>query len=470
MKYKLKLTIAMAATLFLMVVTITLSVTLSQTSPSPPPPKFRMANTFNNNMIFQQGKSIKIWGINAEKGGVFCTLENTSLQTEEVGEWHVIFPSMTASFAPFRITCKNGDRVVDINNVLIGDVYLCGGQSNMALKMFQVNAEAEAVEGIRVISVGDIGMAKTPMKELKNLPSIPWSESTKSSMPNFSAACYYFGLNIYKEKNIPIGLISSNHGNTLIETWIPSNDEMLYFNTMINPFTTMSLSGIIWHQGESDYLYYDNSDQYYQAAQPYMINAWRKIWEDTVPFFLVQLHPFFNSYYDIPLWKFRFAQISNNTMSLPKTCWASAIDLTDYYSPYEPIHFRNKSIVGHRLSLCARNIIYNEDVNHHGPRALSATLFDKDNDPWIRIVLDTANLVIKDTPQCPETQGCAGFIISENSREYVPKNIIYYDNIIEIQSPVVSPETVMYGLAKWPLINIWNSDGLPIEVFYLNIE
>lgn len=182
----------------------------------------RVSNLFTDNMVIQRNKPVKIWG-RADKKEVieveFCG-RRTSAQASKDGKWAVTFDAFPAG-GPYELTVQGKKNQVVLKNILIGDVWICSGQSNMGMTVSgSLNAQEEIAAAnypeIRLFTVS----ANINNQEQEDVPSGQWATCSPESVGNFSAAGYFFGRDLYRELNIPIGLINSSVGGTNIEAWM----------------------------------------------------------------------------------------------------------------------------------------------------------------------------------------------------------------------------------------------------------
>jgi len=261
---------------------------------------------FTDNMLLQRGKKIAVWGTSDKTEPVTVKFgDQTVTATPAEGKWKAELAPLTASAQPRDLVITQGDQSLTKKNVVVGDVWLCGGQSNMQWEIHQSAGAKEAIDSganpqIRLFTVPREGDGN-PRTDLKGGA---WVEATPDSVKTFSAVGYYFGRDLQKTLNVPIGLISSNIGGTTAERWmskqsIDSNPEIKdmtptqgrndLYNAMIAPLSPFGVKGAIWYQGES------NADRpfNYRHVLAGMIKSWRDTFgQGDFPFFIVELAPF----------------------------------------------------------------------------------------------------------------------------------------------------------------------------------
>jgi sialate O-acetylesterase len=376
-----------------------------------------VSGLFGDHMVMQRDVKLPIWGMAKPGEQVTVSLgeRKASATADAAGRWQVKLDPLPAG-GPFVMTLA-GDNRITIEDVMVGEVWVCSGQSNMAMTVQRaLNADKEMAAAdyprIRLLKVAR-GMADVPGP----FPGKVWAVCSPETVPEFSAAGYFFGRELYKSLNVPIGLIDSAVGGTPAEAWTPKSVleadpalksvferwEALFaeadaaakkqaenagvktkkksgkpvptraqlrqrnsrpgvlYNAMIHPLMPYAVRGAIWYQGES------NAKHAYEYRKlfPTMIQAWRKAWgQKDFPFLFVQIAgyehggavPYADSWAEL-----REAQLM--TLSLPQTAMAVITDVSEAKN----IHPLNKQEVGRRLSLAARALVHGEKIEYSGP-------------------------------------------------------------------------------------------------------
>ncbi len=456
----------------------------------------------SDGMVLQQGMAVPLWGWADEGESVTVEFQKQKVTaTAKGGKWLVRLKSLKAG-GPFTLTVS-GKNKIELKNVLVGEVWICGGQSNMQWRLNQTdNAEAE------------IAGAKYPMIRLFTAPrsevdapaadvKADWKECSPETVATFSAVGYYFGRDLHKARNVPIGLINNAVGGSPAESWTSAgvlNADAEYkqfaaeypkrmekyeeamakhredaekakaenkpaprapgkpwmpsglYNGMLSPLAPYAIKGVIWYQGES------NATRAYQYRRlfPTMILDWRSLWaQGDFPFLFVQLAAFGpNSQKtgESDWAELREAQLMTLSAS-PKTGMALAIDV----GTYDDIHPRNKQPVGARLALTARAVAYGEKIVHSGPVYQS-----------MKAEGDKVVLSFKHTGGGLEARGgeLKGFIIAGDDKVWrEAKAEINGDRVIVSSPEVAKPAAVRYAWAKYPTCNLYNKEGLPATPF-----
>ncbi len=468
---------------------------------------------YSDHMVLQREITLAIWGKANAGEEVIVSINGQTIKgtTKPDGEFIVELSPLKAG-GPYTLTIETGDSKKTFNDVLVGDVWVCSGQSNMWWPLHETQdgpTELQKAEHpqIRLITIASTIVPQNPLTM-----KTKWVVCNGDTARNFSAVGYYFARELQKTINIPIGLVNASYGGTPAEAWtskwafdrysdelkpildawdasdakydawikqaeelkqtgqaIPTqpappsdprtsaNRPMVLFNSMIAPITRMPIKGVIWYQGES------NTGQAwrYRFLFPALIKDWRNAWsQGDTPFLWVQLAAFGEPTEapGVPSAWAELREAQSMTLRLPNTGMATAIDIGDA----KDIHPRNKLEVGRRLSLVARKRIYGEEdlvasgpIWDHGAYAVE--------DGAIRLKFTDANdgLVTRDGG--PVT----GFAIAGKDKKwYWADAVIDSVNTVKISSSQVpKPFVVRYSWGQNPKGNLMNKAGLPALPF-----
>ena len=453
----------------------------------------KVNNLFSNGMVLQRGVEVPVWGTAADGEKVSIEfLEQTVTTTAKNGRWMVHLKKLKAG-GPFTMTIK-GENTIVITDVLVGEVWLASGQSNMAFTLSRAsNAEsAQATAADPLLRFFAVAHLATDESQ-PNAEGV-WKESTPQTATNFSAVAYFFGRDLRKTLNVPIGLIDSSVGGTPAEAWAsrstleadPELKQMLInyadavkkfkaspkkpanpkqktdpdpshsskrpsglFNAMIAPLQPYAIAGVIWYQGEA------NSPRaaQYQKLFPAMIRDWRTGWaQGDFPFLFVQIAPHERMTPEI-----REAQLLTS-QKVPRTAMAVITDVGEE----KDIHPKQKEPVGHRLALAARAIAYGEKIEYSGPIYKS-----------MKVKGDRAVLSFTHTEGGLIAQGgeLKGFTVAGPDGKFVTAKAAIEGNTVVVSSEAVpQPTAVRYGWAAFPEVNLFNKAGLPASPFRTDIN
>jgi hypothetical protein len=353
-----------------------------------------------------------------------------------------------------------------------------------------------------------------PQDDLFSL-ELPWSIGSTAVMADnddnafdyFSSVCYETGkyiFNNFLNGEIPVGLVSSNWGGTMIETWMPSsaiqacgdttpkrsehfakNPDMkqvdadddavdfyttpsINYNNMIYPFRDMTFKSVFWYQGESNT---GVNTEVYACLQNNMMDAWRSMpgFRDVTMLF-VQLAPWAAGG-TTAIADMRMAQYSALEND-DKSYMISAADLGDPESPYGDIHPRNKMEVARRLSLAAGTALYDTEVPHMGPVPLSGqALTDGTNGAFIKFESNSLGegLKIQDAQECPDTTVCGyHYLIYPTAGKVLVGSMKIDGNVLNMYpetDQTEKPTGIEYGYSDYPMLTIYNSLSVPLLPF-----
>ncbi len=474
----------------------------------------RLPSVFGDHMVIQQGKPVPVWGWADPGEPVTVSFHGVQKDTRAAadGRWEVELPPVAAG-GPFDMIINGKHSPITLSDVLVGEVWVCSGQSNMQWTVERSNnAEQEIASAfhprIRLFSV-ERTVADTPQDDCNG----SWEVCCPGTIPGFSAVGYFFGRELHASLDVPVGLIQTAWGGTPAESWttLPTlecfapiinkwtkllaeyphakavHDEKMkawekeaaaaekegkpkprrpwgpmgfdhphrpasLYNAMIAPLVPYAIQGAIWYQGES------NAGRAYQYRElfPAMIEDWRAAWnQGDFPFLFVQLANFLERKPEPgeSAWaELREAQLM--TLDLRNTGMAVIIDIGEA----KDIHPRNKQDVGKRLALIALNRTYGRHVAFSGPLYHAMRI----RDGKIILLFKHANggLVAKNGERL------RGFAIAGLDREFVWADaVIQGDKVVVWSDKVPEPVAVRYAWADNPECNLYNGAGLPASPF-----
>jgi sialate O-acetylesterase len=459
---------------------------------------------FCDHMVLQQGIKVKVWGWADDGEKVTVTFRGQKVSaTAKDGKWMVELKKLTAG-GPDVLTIA-GNNTIELNDVLVGEVWVCSGQSNMEFTLKNSAESAADIAAATNIQIRLFHVAKLRANEPTNDVKGRWQLCTPKNVGNFTAVGYYFGRDLQPARKVPVGLIESDWGGSPAEVWMsrevlaanpryqkdivdpypaaetryeealakfksgqaeatknqtkfdqrPPNQPWKpteLYDGMIAPLTNYTIRGALWYQGESNA---GRADQY-RSLFPDMIRNWRTDWhQGNFPFLLVQLAPF-KPIKDQPAesdWaELREAQLYS-TQILPKV--GEAV-ITDVGNP-DNIHPTNKEPVGVRLALAARGIAYGEKIVYSGP--IYKHLKVKGDKAIVSFDSVGGGLEARDG-------ALKGFAICGEDHKFVWATAEIDGKTVVVSSPQVAhPVAVRYGWADCPVVNLWNKDGLPATPF-----
>jgi sialate O-acetylesterase len=457
----------------------------------------RLPAIFSDNVVLQRRTPVRVWGWadDGEKVTVKFRGQKRSTVAHD-GKWCVKLAPMEAGESDIlEVTGQNSIALA--TNVAVGEVWICSGQSNMEFPLERADGAASDIassdnQEIRLFMVPNV-----KSDEILRDSKTNWMICSPKTTPTFSAVGYYFGRSLQRHFNVPVGLIESDWGGSPAEVWTSEyaleknpryKKEILetypakrdafqaaldkynaakgkkgraprapwkpaeLYNGMIAPLIPFTIKGVIWYQGEAN----ASRAEQYRTLFPDMIRSWRSDWcEGNFPFLAVQLAPY------KPIQKepgesdwaeLREAQL-HATKVLPNVGIAVITGLGEEHN----IHPTKKEPVGERLALAARHIAYGEDIVYSGP------IFKK-----MKVKGDKAILSFDHVGSGLEARDGAlkGFAICGADKKFVWANAeIDGDKVIVSSPEVQKPVAVRYGWADYPVVNLWNKDGLPASPF-----
>jgi sialate O-acetylesterase len=441
--------------------------------------EIKLPAIFGDNMVLQQQAGVAIWGT-AEKNtnvkvitswnGKYYTVHSGS-----DGRWKTTV-STPAAGGPYEITISDG-KTLKLKNVLIGEVWVCSGQSNMEMPVKgyfnePVIGSNEAIASSSNPSIRLFTVQKaTSLQPLDNFTG-SWMTCEPENVSEFSATAYFFGLMLNKVLNVPVGLINTSWGGTRIEPWIsesglekfdfvtlPEKNQQgtlspqtptVLFNAMINPMVGYGIRGAIWYQGESN----RNEADRYASLMPGLIENWRSVWGiGDFSFYYMQIAPFdygpsgLNSAY------LREAQLKAST-TLPNIGMACIMDIGEQYD----IHPAHKKTGSDRLAYLALSGTYGKKgFASSGPVLKGMNVEGQ----VVKLTFSSADNGLTSFGKeltCFEVAG-------ENKRFYPAKAFITREGITLISSFVAEPVAVRYAFKDFIVGDLFNTEGLPASSF-----
>ncbi len=406
-------------------------------------------------MVLQRDRPLPIWGWAAAGETVTVKLdEATATATADTdGNWQVVLPAMKADGKPHRMTI-NGKNKIELDDILIGEVWVGSGQSNMEMGIGMVHKAKEEIAAadnpeIRLLLVPKTE-ARQPAKDVKS----QWVQCTPKKIAaggwsGFSAALYFFGRNLHKELNVPVGLIESAWGGQPIERFTPGDKKNGdIYNGQIAPLKPFAIRGVIWYQGEANV----GNGLKYAGKMKALIGGLRHVWGYDFPFYYVEIAPWagYGPGSLPPLWEGQTA-----ALKIPGTGMAVATDLVD---DLKDIHPKDKVDVGNRLALWALAKTYGKDVAYTGPLYKSMSI----DGNKVRLTFAHAEGGLKSRDGKPLSE----FEIAGEDGKFVPAEAAVEGDAVVVQSKEVSaPAQVRFGWRNVANPNLANKAGLPASPF-----
>ena len=443
------------------------------TTATPARAAVRLPSVFSDNMVLQREMPAAVWGSAAagEKVSVEFASQKKTAEADVHGKWLVRLDPMPGSAQPRDLIVRGatGTSQITIHNVLVGEVWLCAGQSNMEKPIGIHPGQKPCPNYEQEIASADypeIRLAEIPPKRA-NAPAADvqcqWLVCNPANIckkrgggHGYSAAAYFFGRELHRELKTPIGLIAASASGTRCEPWTPDEGSMspnvkpVLYNAMIYPIVPMAIRGAIWYQGESNM----GDGMLYCEKMKTLIRGWRKAWsQGDFPFYFVQISP--AGYNRDPLVLPELWEAQAATLTLANTGMAVTIDV----GSYPDCHATNKQAVGRRLALWAlANTYGRKDLVCSGPLYKSMGV-ESDK---IRLRFDHLGGGLASRDGAP----LRCFEIAGADRKFVAATARIDGSALLVWSPAVTqPMAVRFAWRQDAKPNLMNKEGLPTPAF-----
>lgn len=451
--------------------------------------KITLPAIIGDNMVLQQQESVKLWGKSTPNTKITVkTSWNSrkySTQSDAKGNWSTYIQTPVAG-GPYSMELSDGE-LLRLKNILIGEVWLCSGQSNMEMpvKGFRGQpvegsqttiVEANSQRDLRLFTVAR-AFSTTPQDTLTG----SWGENTPHHVAGFSATAYYFGDLLQKALGVPVGLIHSAWSASKIEAWMdketlsdfpevqlpdviqkefrwPAGTPTLLYNAMIHPLSGLTIKGIIWYQGESN----SETPEQYARLFPAWISQWRSFFRsETLPVYYVQIAPYQAEGKDkITRALFRESQLQS-MKEIPHVGMAFTTDAGSELF----IHAPYKKKIGERLAFWALAKSYDiPGINYCGPIYAS----HKVNDTKVEISFDYGKDGLT-----PENKDVEGFEISGSNGIFLPAKARIINGTARVEvwnDSITSPTEVRYCFRNYKEGNLCNNVAIPASPFRIILK
>lgn len=445
-------------------------------------PLTRLNSLFRPHAVLQRGVALPVWG--TASSGQAVTVEFAGQKVSTVakdGKWQVKLKPLSASVTPQTLTVTGGNTLT-VPDLLVGDVWVASGQSNMERQLGPRPRQKDLVGWKEAAAAADFPLIREYAVP-KKFTAAPvddargrWTACTPVTAPDFTAVGFYFARALQPAVKVPVGIIHSSWGGTVAEAWTSAgslktmpafreaveklsdaeaiqdkkqNTPTVLYNAMIAPLQQFPIKGAIWYQGESN----NGRARQYRDLFPLMIADWRRGWGGAeFPFLFVQIAPHKDMTPEL-----REAQFLTLKKS-PRTAMAVLTDVGDAGD----IHPARKEQVGVRLALAARALAYGQKVEYSGP------LFDS-----MKIKSGKAVVFFKHIGDGLTAEGgeLKGFTIAGADKKFVPaKAEIQGKTVVVWSDEIPKPAAVRYGWANVPDVNLCNKEGLPASPFRSDVD
>lgn len=439
--------------------------------------KVKPNSLFSDHMILQKGAVVNIWGTADEGELVTVSFNGQVVKTAtQDGKWAVKLAPLPYISVPQVMTIVGkGKDTIYIRDILVGEVWLCSGQSNMERQLgprppqplindWEQERDSADYPAIREYYV-PLKYASDKVLDANN----KWTICSPNTVADFSAVGYFFAKNLHRRLKVPVGIIFSAFGGTPAEDWtseeaLKSNKELTdlvnnyeeisakgykppgklmngLYNGMIYPLIPYTIKGVAWYQGEAN----NARPEQYQVILPNMIRNWRNDFKQgDFPFLIVQIAPY----------KDMTPEIRESQLIVTEKVKNTALIVTTDCGDANDIHPPFKQPVGERLALAAEALAYHQKIEYSGPVYQSYKV--KGN----KMILSFTHGGFK------TVEKLKGFTIAGADKKFMPAQAEIKGNTIIVSNPsITKPVAVRYGWANVPDVNLYNTSGLPASPF-----
>ncbi len=446
-----------------------------------------LPDLFSDNLVLQRNTKAKIWGTSSEKNVEIRAswFDNMILttKTNKKGEWSIAFETPDAG-GPYELKISSGVQLRTIKNVMIGDVWVCAGQSNMEMPLRGFRGEPVANSNREIIGSKnpEIRLISVPRKSTTSPVSEfegSWKEADINTTGSFSATAYYFAKTVNEITGVPIGLLDVNFGGSNVEAWmnedvlkaypdieIPKTDAEIgernrtptvLFNGMLSPVIGYTIKGVIWYQGES------NAERplAYERLFPEMVKLWRNLWDQgEFPFYYAQISPFnYDLFY--PNEKPWFANSAylrdaqrKSEYIIPNSRMACLLDAGDM----KTIHPMDKQTPGERLAWLALAKTYGKE----------GFGFETPDYNELNIEDSLITITFKKLPNGITSYGRAvtAFQVAGEDKIFYPAECKVRRKSVQVWSAnVPNPVAVRYAFSNEGPAQLFSTEGIPVSSF-----
>jgi sialate O-acetylesterase len=444
--------------------------------------KLTVASILGDNMVLQRNTEVKIWGNTDPNQKVTVKADwnnvKVNVTSDEQGKW-LVKVKTTEAGGPYSISISSGKDKVLIKNILLGEVWLCSGQSNMEMPVAGWSDMPTIGSNDFILDADNTNirlftLKKASMETPQDTCVGNWAVASSATVAPFTAVGYLFAKQLQRKLNVPVGVISSNWGGSRVEAWMnketiakfpealkqttqektsPNHKASRLYNGMIAPITNFAIKGVLWYQGESNKgNYYD-----YAALQASMVANWRTDFGvGEFPFYFVQIAPY--SYgkskgFDSALQ--RDEQLKSMSL-IPNSGMISTLDIGEEFN----IHPAQKETVAKRLAYWAFAKTYDvKNIIYKSPTFKSLTIKDS-------IVTISFNDAENGLSTFGKEVEC--FEVAGQDSVFYPAKMSITKKQVRVTSPQVkAPVAVRYGFSNFPKTEgyLYNTAGLPVPSF-----
>lgn len=437
--------------------------------------QLRLPAVISDHMVLQQNTDVELWGWDGpnQKLAIVGSWENRDTfktVTANTGRWRTTIKTPVAG-GPYSISIMGSEKLV-LKDVMMGEVWICSGQSNMEwnVNLGSTDAAAEMPKAnfpnIRFFQVPK-SSSPTPQEHGEG----QWAACTPQTMKSFSSVGYFFGKKLHGDLKVPIGLINVSWGGTAAEVWTPAaavdsdpelraaakalgnsewwpKDPGIVYNSMIRPLVPYTLAGAIWYQGESN----TAAPATYSKLMKVMIEQWRTEFQKDFPFYYVQIAPFaYGKTYEGAL----IREQQSFMRSIPNT---GMVVISDAVDNVEDIHPKMKKPVGDRLANYALAETYKKPILGYQSPIYKSMSVEKNK---ARLSFHFGSIGLISQGGDPK-----GFLVAGEDQKFYPAIAkVEGETVVVYAKEVKVPVAVRFCFDNTTIPNLFNKEGLPVSVF-----
>jgi sialate O-acetylesterase len=432
----------------------------------------RLADVFGSGMVLQRERTLAIWGDASPGEAVVVEIANRRAETHAAadGKWRVALEPLAAG-GPFELHARGANSVV-LDDVLVGDVWLCAGQSNMEWPTGESEGAREALAAADPTRLRFLRMPNSDARQPQSHFTGAWERCSADVARGISAVGYLFAVELEASVDVPIGIVQATQAGAPAEPFTPrealtADPELApalrrfarkeksapgaLFNAMIAPLAPFAWRGVLWYQGEANVEY----AAVYRRLLPTMIDAWRRAFEQPeLPFLVVQLPSFGDVKYEPAESKWaELREAQSLARRLPRVELAITLDLP----ASNDVHPRDKRPIARRLALLARAVVHGERIEAFGPRFRAVEIEGES----VRVHFEHAERLRK-----AGAGPLRGFQLAGEDRAWRFADArIDGEDVVVRAAGVRRPVAVRYGWADHPEVDLENGARLPAEPF-----
>ncbi len=470
-----------------------------------------MSPLFCDHAVLQREMPVPVWGTSDPAATVVVSFagHRAEATADANGRWKATLPVLNASAHPSEMTVQSGESTLVIRDILVGDLWLCSGQSNMSFALNRANDAEREISSAAHPLIRLFDVPRVPAESPRRTVNAKWTACTPETVKMFSAVAYFFGRDLSEVLKVPIGLIHSGYGGTVAQNWVPRSvledprfNKVLeldrervaklpeamaayrkalndwetssperraatsrpnepagiahkggpahLYNGMIAPLVPYAVRGVLWYQGESN----RRDSAHYRQLLPELINGWRREWKQPrLPFIIVQIANYMPPEGE-PKQRSIWAEIREVQRQVSLTVDDAPLVVTIDLGDSKDLHPKNKQDVGKRAALQAMSKVYGQSITADGP------ILDS-----FEINGDTVELSFKSAGKL-ELRGEGQFTVAGSDRVFHPAVAKIENRRIIVKSDrVTQPLAVRYAWSADPRATLYNSDGLPASPF-----